>query len=36
MNYINPEKGDNIDNWTLDELSACINDYYAYMGGGSA
>lgn len=24
------EGGDNLDNWTLDELSGCIRDYYAY------
>ena len=36
MTYINPEKGDNIDNWTLDELSACIRDYYVYCDGGAA
>ena len=24
------EEGEDIDNWTLDELSNCIRDYYAY------
>lgn len=24
------EGGDNLENWTLDELSGCIRDYYAY------
>lgn len=35
MVYINPEKGDSLDNWTLDELSACIRDYYVYCDGGA-
>jgi len=34
MVYINPDRGSDLDNWTLDELSACIRDYYVYLGGG--